>query len=131
MNILLDSHILIWTLLQPSKLTSKQKEIILNPENSIFVSSISIWEISLKYSIGKLSLGKTTPEDILTASEESGFNLIDLEGNVASTFHNLPNIKHKDPFDRMLIWQCIQKKYHLMTNDKDFSAYKEFGLKIV
>lgn len=47
----------------------------------------------------------------------------------ASSFHELPRLSHKDPFDRMLIWQAIQRKRVLVTKDRDFGAYCEFGLK--
>ena len=61
MNYLTDTHSLIWSVLQPSKLSSKAKDILENPENRIFVSAINFWEISLKYSIGKLEFEGILP----------------------------------------------------------------------
>ena len=131
MNILVDSHILIWLLVHPKNLSKKQIQIILEPSNNIFVSSVSLWEISLKYSLGKLYIDKITPEDIFEEIEKSGFDYVELSPEEAATIHKLPKTKHKDPFDRMLIWQSIQRNFVFMTNDKSFGEYTEYRLKII
>ena len=73
-------------------------------KNEIFVSVITYWEISLKYGIGKLELENITPEEIPIKTKEINIETIDLTENEASTFFKLPRIKHKDPFDRLIIW---------------------------
>jgi PIN domain nuclease of toxin-antitoxin system len=131
MNVLLDTHYLLWSLADTSKLTTKEKRIILSKETDIVVSAVSLWEIALKYSLNKLSLKSISLDDIINAIEVSGYHLIALEPNDALSFYALPVLKHKDPFDRMLIWQCICNNYEFMTRDKSLSQYKNLGLKLV
>jgi len=64
--------------------------------------------------------------------ENSGVTYIGLNAIEIATYHKLPSVpNHKDPFDRMLIWQCIKNNYTLMSRDKKFEVYIEFGLKII
>jgi PIN domain nuclease of toxin-antitoxin system len=95
------------------------------------VSAVSLWEISLKYSLSKLSLKSISIDDIINAIEVSGYYLISLEPEEAISFNTLPVLKHKDPFDRMLIWQCICNKYDFMARDKSLNQYKNLGLKLI
>lgn len=131
MNYLLDTHILLWILFSPDKLSAKLKDILSDPKSEKFVSAISVWEISLKYKIGKIQLEKRVPSEIPNAVLSMGFNFLDLDSYTASTFYKLPRLKNKDPFDRMLAWQAISKDYYLLTKDPDFSNYKVPGLKVV
>lgn len=131
MKYLLDTHIVLWSLFEPDRLAEKQKTAILDMQNDIFVSAISFWEISLKYALKKLSLGKTKPEKIPEYVKKSGFKISNLNIDLLATFHNLPVIAHKDPFDRMLIWEAINRGYTMITKDKSFSEYRKLGLKIL
>jgi len=131
MNILIDTHILLWSLFDQNSLKKKQREILLNKENDIFVSIISLWEISLKHGLGKLEIPDLKIDKIIPAISESGFELLDLSPSEAISFHNLPKLKNKDPFDRMLIWQSISNNYHFMTQDKKIAEYQKYGLHII
>jgi len=132
MNYLLDTHTFIWSLFESDRLSEKSTNIILNSENNIYVSVITFWEISLKYNLGKLSLQNVTPEELPGYAESSGFNLLNLEAPLAASFYNLPKKSHKDPFDRLLIWQCIQDGITLITKDSQIlKEYKQFHLKTV
>lgn len=96
-----------------------------------YVSKINFWEIALKYSIGKLKLEGTTPEEILNASRESGFKTLDIAEDDIVTSHLLPFIaKHRDSFDRLIVWQCIRKDMVLVTADIRLRGYEPHGLKI-
>ena len=99
-------------------------------ENEVYVSVVSFWKISLKYSLGKLELKGVALENIPTAVKETGFEIIDLAPREASSFHKLPRL-HKDPFDRMLIWQTILRKMTLVSGDKEFKKYVKFGLNLL
>ncbi|TGK71461.1 type II toxin-antitoxin system VapC family toxin [Leptospira wolffii] len=131
MPYLLDTHALLWVIGDSKQLSKKVIEIIENQENQIFVSSISLWEISLKFRLGKLNLSGIKPEDILSYLEKLNINSVELSPEEASTYHKLKESFHKDPFDRMIIWQCISKKYTLISKDSVMKKYKISGLKII
>jgi len=103
----------------------------MNLSEQVFVSSISFWEISLKYSIGKLSLNNILPEDLPSIALDCGLDILELDSNTMSTFHKLPRISHKDPFDRMIIWSAISKNLTLISRDSSFSEYEKFGLSLM
>ncbi|MEP7128490.1 MAG: type II toxin-antitoxin system VapC family toxin [Chitinophagales bacterium] len=128
MKILLDTHAIIWSTIAPEKLSAHANENIADAENEIFVSAVSIWEISIKYGLGKFKLGGGTPVDILSECKKLEFKLIPLQAIEAATYFQLPLKFHKDPFDRMLVWQAIQNRYHLMSKDKNLSEYRQHGL---
>lgn len=90
---------------------------------------ITFWEISLKYAIGKLELENISPEELPGISKETGFETLDLSETEVSSFHKLPKSSHKDPFDRIVIWQAILNDLILISKDKNFSLYEENGLK--
>jgi PIN domain nuclease of toxin-antitoxin system len=131
MKYILDTHVLLWLLTNPKELSDNVKSIIENPKNEITVSAISFWEISLKFSIGKLTLENFIPEDFYQASVKMGFNLIPIKPEVTQSFHHLNVFYHRDPFDRMLIWQAITENYTLITKDSTINLYKTEGLKTI
>lgn len=103
---------------------------MLDPEQKKIVSTITFWEISLKYQLGKLDLTGILPEGLPAIAKKTGFEILQLDAEEASTFYKLPRLKNKDPFDRMLAWQSICRNYCLITEDKDFANYQNCGLKI-
>lgn len=130
MKYLIDTHILLWLLFSPKKLSRDYKSIILDANNQVFVSLISFWEISLKFSLGKLQLSNITPDKLPKIVEKSGIKTLDLSAETLSSFYSLPKLKHKDPFDRMIIWEAITNKCKLISVDKDFEKYKPYGLQV-
>ncbi|WAC15141.1 type II toxin-antitoxin system VapC family toxin [Dyadobacter pollutisoli] len=131
MKYLLDTHIIIWTFFETPKLSESIKSILSNKDNDIYVSSVNFWEISIKVNTGKIGLGKISPEELPGICLEAGFNLIDLNTTEASTYHQLAAQYHKDPFDRMLIWQAISNRYTLISDDDNIKNYTSEGLKVV
>ncbi|GBF40711.1 type II toxin-antitoxin system VapC family toxin [Leptospira johnsonii] len=131
MHYLLDTHALLWVIADSKQLSKKVIDIIENQDNQIFVSSISLWEISLKFRLGKLNLSGIKPEDILNYLEKLNINSIELNPEDASSYHKLKESFRKDPFDRMIIWQCISKKYTLISKDSVMKKYKISGLKTI
>ena len=131
MNYLVDTHYLLWSLIDPSRIKKHVAEVITDTQTIKYVSKISFWEIALKYSIGKLKLEGTTPKEILTASRESGFKILDIGEDDIVTSHLLPFVEnHRDPFDRLIVWQCIRNDIVLVTTDIRLRAYEPHGLKI-
>jgi PIN domain nuclease of toxin-antitoxin system len=132
MRYLLDTHILLWVRLSPEKLSKNQKIIIESSEDEKFISSISIWEISLKFSLGKLNLGDHTPSEFIGGIEALGIKHITPSPDQYASYYLLPRLdKHKDPFDRMIIWHAMQSGLTLISNDKQLSQYKLHGLEVV
>ncbi len=125
---LLDTHSLIWALNAPEKLSAKMRGVIADPTNEIHVSTLSFWAISLKYSMGKLQISNCTPEDFVTGANEMGLTISAPTAEESAGFHRLPRVKHKDPFDRMLIWQCLQRHWTLITRDRGLAEYRPLGL---
>ncbi len=129
---LLDTHTFIWTTLQTNNLGKKSKEIISNRSNEICVSTVSFWEISLKTKINKFSFKDININDFPKYAKNMGFTIMDMQENETITFHKLPLKKnHKDPFDRMLIWQAITKNMTMISKDELFDQYKKDGLKLI
>jgi PIN domain nuclease of toxin-antitoxin system len=132
MKILLDTHSFIWAITDSKKLSNKVTRMLEDIDNDVHVSVISFWEISLKQSVGKLSLGELNPEDFVELAKESQISIAGLTTDLVATSHQLPwRGQHKDPFDRMLVWKAIKNDYRLISKDSDFVLYKDLGLNIV
>jgi len=129
---LLDTHTFIWSVLQSDNLSKNSKEIISDKNNEICVSTVSFWEISLKTQIKKYAFENINISDLPQYARNMDFTIIDMQENETITFHNLPLKKnHKDPFDRMLIWQAITKDMTIISKDELFEQYKKNGLKLI
>lgn len=102
-----------------------------NESNDIVVSTLSFWEIALKRSVHKLTLDGFTPEDFVYASIAADFEILPLSIDLCSSFHKLSATHHKDPFDRMLIWQALHQKCALITVDRNIRKYTSEGLQVV
>lgn len=128
---LLDTHIILRLIVNPELLSTSAKEIVSISANTCFVSVVSFWEISIKYSLGKLDLNGFAPLDIPMLCKEMGFESIAMTEKDSSTYNQLTATYHKDPFDRMLIWQAIQNNYTLVSDDSEIKKYVSEGLKLV
>lgn len=131
MKYLLDTHALIWAIMDTDKLSVQARNILEDPDHVILVSAISFWEIALKFSIGKLSLQGILPEELPAIVHQMNFGTMALDTKDASTYHMLLPLYHKDPFDRMLIWQAINGSLTLVSKDERMSAYQSEGLKVI
>ncbi len=131
MNYLVDTHLLLWILSSSEKISSSVKKILLNTQDIKYVSTVTFWEISLKFQLKKLELKGALPDELPNQAQKIGFEILNLDSEIASSFYKLPIIKNKDPFDRMLAWQTISKNFTLLTKDSDFTGYKAYGLKII
>lgn len=118
MNIIIDTHIFLWALADPDKIKPAKRSKLEDLANTIHVSAVSIAEIAIKASIGKLLI----EFDPVAMAEESGFSLLDFDARAALLLKDMP-FHHKDPFDRMLIAQSIATTYPLMTEDPKIAPY--------
>ena len=120
MKLLLDTHIFIWWLDSPEKLNIEELEFIKNTDNTVFISAASIWEISIKKSIGKLIFSNNC--NILDAITENYFLPLPINAKHTQFVETLPQ-HHDDPFDRMLISQAISHDLVLITRDVRIKQY--------
>lgn len=118
-RLLLDTHLLLWALASPRRLSTKARALVINEE--VFVSAASIWEISIKAAIGKL---RADPVEVLAALEPAGFWELPVTGAHAAGVARLP-VHHRDPFDRLLVAQAVTEPMRLLTNDGALAAYGE------
>ena len=119
MNILLDTHVLLWWLDDNPVLSNKARVPISDGSNLIFVSAAVIWEIRIKQSLGKLDI----PPNFRQVLEQQPFELLAITTEHAHAVGALPTI-HRDPFDRMLIAQAISEGFTILTRDPLFKEYK-------
>jgi PIN domain nuclease of toxin-antitoxin system len=131
MKLLLDSHTLIWALIEPARLPAKVSLSLSDSKNEVSVSAVSFWEIALKVALGKLMLENVSPEGLRAKSLETGFNLLPLDPVDAASFNGLPRMGHKDPFDRMLVWLAIRGGYTMVSGDAGLRVYEAHGLKMM
>ena len=129
MNCLLDTHAFLWAVFAPEKLSRKARATIGDSANDIHLSSVTLWEISLKYALGKLALTNCTPETLLVTARDMGLALIAPDAGESASFHHLPRLPHRDPFDRMLVWQAVQRDLVLITKVSALPDYRAAGLK--
>lgn len=125
MKYLLDSHTLLWATSQSQLLSETARREIAAPQNIIFVSLASLWELRLKESLGKL---KVLP-GFYRQLPEMGYELLPLSLAHIETFGNLP-WHHKDPFDRMLVAQAMTEQLTLMTRDATLLQYEVSVMKV-
>ena len=118
MRLLLDTRLLLWWLEDSPALSARARELIRDPENTVFVSAVSLWEIWLKQSLGKLRL----PADFMDKLAAEAFESLPLTASQTRHVSLLP-WRHRDPFDRMLVAQAQVEKLVLLTADDALTAY--------
>lgn len=123
MRVLLDTHVLLWALIDPHRLSQEARADIENPDNEILFSSASIWEIAIKAGLGRMEFS-VNPAEIAAASRESGFAELPVFSSAAQTVATLP-IHHRDPFDRLLIAQAMTEPAIFFTADAALPIYSE------
>lgn len=121
MRILIDTHILIWHLEGNAQLSPDRRNIIADAANNILISKVSLWEIAVKLSLGKLQLAKSLKE-IISEIEFSTSELLPIENDHILSVASLP-FHHKDPFDRLMIAQALTENIPVITSDPDFASY--------
>ena len=128
MKLLLDTHILIWALADDPKLPKKARELILDTENAIYVSVVSLWEVVVKHSIHPNAI-PYSGKDFYDACGRAGFELLETKPEHILAVEDLRRSEgvppHKDPFDRLLIAQAKVEEMQFVTHDALLSGYGE------
>ena len=122
MNYLLDTHVLIWFLNGDKSLSPKARKAIESDNATNFVSIASLWEISIKLSLDRISI-KVPFENLGIELEKNNFQLLPITLADTVILSTLP-FNHRDPFDRLLISQSISNNFTLISKDKEFSSYE-------
>ena len=122
MRLLLDTHTLLWWLAGDQALSDAAREAIADPDNEVFVSTASAWEIATKYQLGRLSGAALITADIAGAVASQGFTELPISIRDGQAAGGLPAV-HKDPFDRMLIAQAVTAGMVIVSNEALFNAY--------
>ncbi|MCL2402636.1 MAG: type II toxin-antitoxin system VapC family toxin [Coriobacteriia bacterium] len=127
----MDTNVLIWWHLSPRKLSHKVRRILEDPYNTVYFSPLNMWEISIKYQLGRLPLGGKNPEEFFDAIDlDDNFLCLNLLPGTLVTSFNLP-LRHSDMFDNMLVWESLQHDLVLLTADETLRIYEQDGLRLV
>jgi PIN domain nuclease of toxin-antitoxin system len=122
MQLLLDTHALLWWITDAESLSEKARDAISNVENDCFFSVASCWEIAIKCSLGKLTLAQPVEQFIPDQLFRNGIRLLAIDFRHAAKVATLPFL-HRDPFDRLLVAQASSEKMTLVTADAAIARY--------
>jgi PIN domain nuclease of toxin-antitoxin system len=118
MRLLLDSHVVVWWSLYPGRLRTSTRDALISPDNDVFLSAASVWELNLKIAKQKLVL----PSDYAARLLANGFEELPVTIEHTARVAELPPL-HGDPFDRLLIAQALAEGLMLVTSDREIVRY--------
>lgn len=128
MRLLLDTHVLIWALIDPARLSPPLRKILEDPMQEVLFSAASLWEIAIKAALGRADF-KVAPGEILSAALETGFIELPVRAAAALAVADLPH-HHRDPFDRLLVAQALTEPARLYTADPALEPYSELVVRV-
>lgn len=122
MRILLDTCAFLWVIGDAVELSKRARELFVDPDNDVFLSAVSAWEISVKHGLERLPLPEPPEKFIPVQRERHGIKALPLEEEATLYLNRLPS-SHRDPFDRMLICQAIVHGMVILTPDELITQY--------
>ena len=122
MRLLLDTHALLWLLAGDRRLSARVADLYRERANEVYVSAVSLWEIGIKLSLGKLQLAANWSAVIEREMTANGVRPLPVELSHCAALQQLP-FHHRDPFDRMLLTQAFTENLAIVSCDRGFSAY--------
>ena len=122
MRLLLDTHVAIWATRDPERLSVPVRNALLGNPGSIVVSTAAIWEIAIKYPLGRSARPPFTAYEAIFEFENAGFKILDVTAAHAAFVERLPHL-HSDPFDRLMLAQAIIENMQFVTYDRLLSRY--------
>ena len=123
MNLLLDTHVFLWWILDDDRLSASARASIQDPAQRVFFSVASGWEIAIKARLGKIKLPKDLDAFVAEQLATNVFEVLPILLSHALYVHKLPN-HHRYPFDRMPVAQALETQMTLLTNDKAIRRYR-------
>lgn len=121
MKLLLDTHLLLWTAGQPARVPNEARALIETPENELFFSCASLWEVVIKRGLGRDDF-KVDPRLLRRGLLDNGYSELPIGSEHVVAIDNLPAV-HKDPFDRILVAQAQVEGITLLTADPTVAKY--------
>ncbi len=128
MRILLDTHILLWALIEPAKLGDDARAALEDPDHEVLFSAASVWEMAIKAALGRPNF-QVSPPKVVEAALSSGFTELPVRSAAALKVAALPH-HHRDPFDRLLVAQAMIEPAVLYTADAQLTAYSELVVRL-
>ena len=122
MRLLLDTHIFLWLITGDRRITETMQIDVLNPANEVYLSVVSVWEISVKYQLGRLPLPEPPQIYLPVQRQRHEITSLSLDEASISQLARLPSI-HRDPFDRMLVCQALEHDLTIVTVDEMLQSY--------
>ncbi len=123
MRILLDTNVLLWTLIEPAKLKPGVRSVLEDPQHEILFSAASVWEMAIKATLGRTDF-QVSPERIVAAAQDCGFVELPIRSVAALRVRALPH-HHRDPFVRLLVAQAMTEPAIFYTGDAKLQVYSE------
>jgi len=123
MRLLLDTHIALWAITDSPALPAEARRLILDSRNEIYVSTATIWEIAIKYGLGRGTM-PISGREAADYFDLAGYMTLDISKEHAVYVESLPP-HHVDPFDRMLVAQALSEPMRLLTHDRQLAAYSD------
>jgi PIN domain nuclease of toxin-antitoxin system len=124
LNLLVDTHVAIWALTAPRELGARVGALLADRDNQVHVSVVSIWEIGIKYPLGKRSSPPFPAREAIQLFEQANFRTLDVKPEHAVAVESLP-LLHADPFDRLLVAQALTEPMRLVSRDRLVIAYSD------
>jgi PIN domain nuclease of toxin-antitoxin system len=122
MRLLIDTHSFLWFVQGDPRLGASARHLVTDAANDRFLSLVSVWEMAIKLSVGKLSLGQPIEAFIAQQLNQNGLSLLGIDISHVAAVAVLP-LHHRDPFDRLLIAQAKVERMSMVSNDAVFDAY--------
>jgi PIN domain nuclease of toxin-antitoxin system len=124
LNLLLDTHVALWALIDAPRLTAPIRKLIADRNNTITISAVSVWEIAIKHALARRGVGAMpiSAETALGYFRGAGYAMLSVSADHAAAVETLPPL-HGDPFDRLLIAQAFAEPLRLVTHDRTVAAY--------
>lgn len=122
MKVLLDTHVFVWAIAYPERLSPRAKKVIENSQNEVLLSVASVWEMTIKLSLGKLTIPAPAIPFVQKQLVAQRIGMLAIQLSHLERLEKLP-LYHRDPFDRLLVAQCVEEDASLITVDDKLQLY--------
>lgn len=128
MNLLLDTHVALWAIVDSPRLSDAARKLLLSPRNTVWISTATVWEIAIKHSLGRGDM-PISGDDSVHYFRSAGYQFLAIEPEHAAAVENLPK-HHQDPFDRLLIAQAMVEPMRFLTHDELLARYSDTVMRV-